>query len=45
MYSQYETARNQTERDEKRALQQLGLNPQDRIFTAEEVYNNLQIIY
>ena len=37
LYSQYEAARNSTEKEEKRALQQQGVNIQERVFTAEEV--------
>ena len=37
LHSQYETSRNQTEKEEKRQMQQMGINPQDKVFSAEEV--------
>ena len=37
LFNQYETARNATEKEERKLIQQQGLNPQDRVFTAEEV--------
>jgi len=36
---QYQSARNQVEREEKRMLVQAGINIQDRVFTSEEVYS------
>ncbi len=37
LFNQYEAARSSTEKEERKLLQQQGLNPQDRVFTAEEV--------
>lgn len=37
LYGQYESTRNQMEKEEKRQMQQMGLNPQEKVFSAEEV--------
>lgn len=41
LFSQYDTARNATEKEEKRSLQQQGYSPQERVFTAEELADKL----
>jgi len=38
---QYQSARNQVEREEKRMLVQAGINIQDRVFTSEELAGKL----